>query len=574
MEGDAGSDRGRSPGGCGHGPAAGGEGVASNASPARVQSAQKHTATGHTVVATAFPSATDAALQTLQAGGNAVDAAVAAAWALAVCEPSSSGLGGQTTLLVWFSDGKAIVIDGHSYAPAAVSRRGITKRQQRQGYLAATIPSTPATLGYVQKRYGRLPAARVLDPAIRLAEEGYRITRLQRRQLQWCRESLRASPSACQLFLRNGRPFRVDDIFRQKELAATLRRLASHGVEDFYRGEIARAVADDMRRHDGLITQEDLAACSLPIERAPLSIYYRGHQVASIPPAGGGLQVLLALKLLEQFASGDLAAETDRWYEIVAEATCAVFRERDRWPAHPRDLTPSLVRWLLSDERAQEIAVGLWDHGQSGANAGNREEAGETSHLCTADRWGNVVTLTQSIQSLFGAKVANRELGFLYNSYLCTCPRHRHPYQLDSRCVPRSNAAPTLVLTQESSFPQHGGSEGSRQWRPLLALGAAGSRRITSAILQVISAVIDRGLSVTAAVAAPRVHAALSREVWVEQPLATAAFLERIQGRFGGVRIRARHSCAMGAVQAIQFEADGTATGAADPRREGTANGV
>lgn len=195
-----------------------------------------------------------------------------------------------------------------------------------------------------------------MEPAIRLAEDGYAITKLQRRQMNWCLRDLVASSAAAKLFLKKGRPFRAGDIFRQKELAATLRRLADIGVQDFYQGEIARAIAEDMKNHGGLITEKDLGDFALPVEREPLRIGYRDYQVLSIAPPGGGLQVLLGLKILEQFTLDDLLGQTEKWYALTAEVTYTVFRERDRFVVHPRDLTPSLLKWLLSDERAAEIA--------------------------------------------------------------------------------------------------------------------------------------------------------------------------------------------------------------------------
>src|SRR5262249_23212724 len=186
------------------------------------------------------------------------------------------------------------------------------------------------------------------------------------------------------------------------------------------------------------------------------------------------------------------------------------------------------------------------------------EEPGDTTHLSVCDRNGMIVLLTQSIQSLFGAKVAHRELGFLYNNYLCTCLRYPHPYALRPRCRPRSNIAPTLVLRRE-----RGGD------RPLLALGAAGSRRITSAILQVISGVIDRGLGVSDAVAAPRVHGLVGRKIWIERPAASEGLLARLRALGRDPIVRPPLAYAMGAVQALQFMTDGSVRGAADPRRDG-----
>jgi gamma-glutamyltranspeptidase/glutathione hydrolase len=525
------------------------------------------------MAATAFPSASEAAIEILRAGGNAIDAAVAAAWALAVCEPSSSGIGGQTTLLIRFADGRTLVVDGYSRAPAAASTRRVSGQQQRKGYRACTIPSTPATLEFARKGYGLMPRAKVMEPAIRLAEDGYAITRLQRRQMNWCLSDLLASSATSRLFLQDGRPFRVGETFRQKELGATLRRLAEFGVEDFYQGQVTRAIAEDMRQNDGLITEKDLADYKGPVECEALTVRYRDYQVVSVPPPGGGLQVLLGLKILEQLASCEPVQQTDKWYEALAEVTHAVFRQRDRFVVHPGDMTASLVKWLVSDERALEIAGRIQADCSQIAGGTDTEEPGETTHLCTVDGMGNAVSLTQSIQSLFGAKVANSQLGFLYNNYLCTCKRRRHPYQLGSGCIPQSNIAPTFVL--RDGLCGEAGSRGEIRFggEPLLVLGAAGSRRITSAILHVISGVIDCGLSLEEAVSLPRVHGLRSRKVYIERPAATESLLRRMEKRFREVTIKAAHSYSMGGVQAIQFGRDRTLVGVADPRRDGAAAG-
>lgn len=512
-------------------------------------------------------------MEILRAGGNAIDAAVAAAWALAVCEPSGSGLGGQTIMLIRLANGRCTIIDGHSYAPKGVSVEKLTRAEQKKGYGACTIPSTAATLGFAQQRYGVLTLEKVMEPAIRLAEEGYTMTKLQRRQLNWCRRDLQKNPAAARLFLNNGSAFKVGDTFRQETLATTLRRLARHGTEDFYHGQIAQLIADDMKQHGGLITAEDLSRCVLPVERQPISADYGEYNVLTVPPPAGGLQLLSGLKIIEQLSCDGRLRDIESWYQAVAEAIYTVFRERKRFAIQPRDFTDSLYRWLLSEERAgnfsSEIRVGR----PPLAVGTSTEEPGETTHLCTADDRGNVVSLTQSIQSLFGAKVANGRLGFLYNNYLTTCPRRPHPYQLASHCTPRSNAAPTLVLTGGSSHASAsaGSPQGTR--RPVLALGAAGSRRITSAILQVIYNVVDREMALDEAMASPRVHALQSRRLYIERAAVTESLLKALEGRFRKVIIKPVRSYTMGAVQAIAFKEDGTLTGAADPRRDGTASG-
>jgi gamma-glutamyltranspeptidase/glutathione hydrolase len=489
----------------------------------------------HGAVATAHPAATEAGVRAMAAGGNAVDAAVAAAWALGVCEPSGSGLGGQTIMTLRRSSGRVIVIDGHSRAPAAVSKTSVTRAQQRYGYRATTVPTTPLTLGHAQARFGRLALSDALEAAISLAEEGYEITRLQSRQLRWCAGRLLATPAAA-AFLRHGRGYRAGERFRQPKLAACLRRLAEHGVQDFYHGEIARAIARDMRRHGGLLELSDLARVSPPAERDPISARIRGHLILSAPAPAGGPQLLHALGILGAADRQTWPDDPNRWYADVAAAVHAAFRERERRHRSAATNSPSP---------------------QLGLAGVGTEHAGETTHLCAADADGNVVSLTQSIQSLFGAKVTNEKYGFLYNNYLSTCPRrHRHQHHLAPDCAARSNAAPTLVMSADGRHPR-------------LVVGAAGSRRIISSIVQVTSGVLDLELSVHDALALARVHPRLSGAAWLERPAASRPLLERLRMQYGGVQIRQAHSYSMGAAQALEFTAGSVIDAAADPRRDG-----
>jgi len=511
--------------------------------------------------ATAFPLATDAALSTLQTGGNAVDAAVAAAWTLSVCEPSASGLGGQSTLLIHRSDGTTFIIDGHSYAPSGVSIDTVNERQQRVGHRACTVPSTPATLEYAQRKYGALSRAAVFEPAIQAAEEGYAITPLQHRQAGWFGRQMRVSAGIAKLFLVNGAPPPVGHIFRQPELARTLRRLATESAGDFYHGAIAQQIVDDMQRNDGLLNADDLARCSLPVEREPLETSYRGMRVLSAPSPGGGRNLLFALKLIEQLLLGTMdAARAVNWHEAIALASYCAFHQRDLKAIESAN--DDAGEELPGDADILQLVKQL-SEASCFPQRYDDEGPGDTTHLTVADAQGNVVALTQSIQSVFGAKVAHPELGFVYNNYLWTCPRDPHPNQLAPGCIPRSNASPTIILEK-------------RQGRstPVMALGAAGSRRITSALIQAISHVLDRGLTINEAIAAPRLHGLASGKVWLEEEIATPEILGRLQKRFSELQVKRSRSFGMGCVQGLQWLPDGLIVAAADPRRDGTGAAV
>jgi len=514
----------------------------------------------HSAVSTGHPVATQAALEILRDGGNAVDAAVAAAWSLSVCEPSASGLGGQTTVLMYRPGDSPRVFDGHSYAPRAVSMSTVTRAEQLTGYRACVIPSTVATLWHVHRRYGCLPPDRVMAAAIRIAEDGYEVSPLLQRQLRYTFRILSLSAAMCGLFLPGGRVPDVGCRLRHPALAATLRRLLVAGESDFYRGALAREIVDDMARHRGLLDAEDLSALTMPVERAALVGSYHGYRVVTAPPPAGGLQLLLGLKVLEHLERDYSVVSPELWRARLAQATYLVFREREL-----RDRTfdelPSEINQTLQDNWAAAMARTCGK--QPPAPNHTAEEPGDTTHVSVVDAAGTVVTLTQSIQSVFGAKVANAQLGFVYNNYLKACPRTRHRRQLASGCLPRSNVAPTIVF-----------GRGSQHDQPVLALGAAGSRRITSALLHVITGVLDRGLGLRDAISAPRVHALTSGKAWIERPAATTELLAELEGLSLRPSVKRPLDFAMGSVQAIHILRDGRIDAAADPRRDGTADGV
>jgi len=273
--------------------------------------------------------------------------------------------------------------------------------------------------------------------------------------------------------------------------------------------------------------------------------------------------LLLALKVLEQLSVAEMAADPAAWYVVMAEIARAAFRQRDHLTVPASRLTPAYYEWLFSEDRMRKIAESVRSMPAKLAERPDPEGPGDTTHLSAIDGEGCVVSLTQSIQSVYGAKVACGNLGFLYNNYLCTLPRRGRPYRLQGGCTPRSNAAPAIILTGESA------GSGS-----VLALGSAGSRRIISSLLQAISRVVDHGLTPAEAVRLPRIHATLGGRVHVEIPAAGEPLLRQLEGRFREVKIRAAWSFFMGAVHAVERRDDGTFAGAADPRRDGTAQAL
>jgi len=503
------------------------------------------------MISTAHFSATKVGVKILEAGGNAVDAAVAAAFALGVCEPQASGLGGQTMMLIYMSrENKLVAVDGSSRAPCRALRDNFrTSSLRRIGWEAATVPTTPAVLGYVLERYGAFKFEQVLSPAIALAEEGYPITELQRK-LQRRELKSFARGNAGRIFLRNGsRPFPTGHLFRQPVLARTLARLAQEGMEEFYLGEIARTICRDMEANGGLIRADDLARIPYPIERETLATRFRNMMVHTMPPPGAGRTLIEMINILRKFPKAERNPDTPEGAILLAEIIRRAQLDRRDRPFDPNFYPQVQDQRMLSQEYSKLISDQI---------KSRIKTTGETTHLSVMDREGNVVALTQSIERIYGAKVMSPELGFLYNNYMCAFEYDdiSHPYYMVPNGVPWASVAPTIIF---------------RNKRPWIAVGSPGSERITSAILQVLIR-LERQ-SPFDAVAAPRIHCSFDGKVSLEAAYLRDDIPDALRKRGFSVDIREPMSFYLGCVQLV-LNKEGEFIGVADPRRDGAALGA
>ncbi len=510
---------------------------------------QRYAASRGGMVATQHYRATEAGVHMLEGGGNAIDAAVAAAFALGVCEPAASGLGGQTMMLIYLAEpGRTFALDGSSRAPNRALPGGPPREDRLLGYTAPTVPSTPAALAYAVKQYGKRKLPDVLAPAIALAEEGYEITELQHSLTRRYLKALRSGPAG-ELFLRDGeKPYAVGSVFRQPELAGTLRRISRHGIEDFYQGRIASQIHRDMVQNGGLIRKDDLAQIPWPIERRPVVCRFAGMRVMTFPPPGAGRTLAEMLTILSQFPPRRWHFDTPRGalrlIEIIRRAN---IDRRDR-PFDPNYYPQVQDRKMLSEEYARLVARQVKQRIKS---------RGETTHLSVMDAEGNVVALTQSIERVFGSCMLHSKLGFLYNNYMSAFEYEdiSHPYYLRPNAVPWASVAPTIIF---------------RRRRPWVAIGSPGSDRIASSILQVL--VRLQAQNPLDAVSAPRLHCSIRGEVAIESSRMRDDIPEALR-RYGFlVDERDPFSFYLGCVQLVQREKT-LFKGAADPRRDGSAGG-
>jgi gamma-glutamyltranspeptidase/glutathione hydrolase len=426
------------------------------------------------VVATADPLATQAGVRMLELGGNAVDAAVAAAFALSVVDPSMSGIGGRAVLLLRTADGRFHGIDGATQVPKSYGPND--KEVPEFGYGTIGVPGALAAYSKALKEFGTLPLHLVLQPAIEFAEKGIILP------FSRVDEGLIEFPGSRENFLRpDGSPFLVGQHFVQKELASTLRHIAEQGVEVFYKGEIAEAIVRDMQENGGFVSSSDLANYQAKTLRI-VNGNYRGFKLVGTGSPPSGYMLIEALHIMEHF---DLQTiDTAGWSILLCRALKMARHDRDTLPGTPEFRETQMVSKALAADRARELSlIKPIEHISPATDDG---EPTHTSHLSVVDGDGMIVVMSQSLGPAFGSRVVTPGLGFLYAK---TINRNK-AYIPGSR--PRLSQSPFMVL---------------KNGEPYLALGAAGGQRIPSAILNVVSRLIDRGDDIADAIRNPRVHA-------------------------------------------------------------------
>ena len=530
------------------------------------------------MVATAHPLATNAAREVLILGGNAADAAVAAGFTLAVVEPSMSNLGGRTQILVRSPDGRYQGYNGMTEVPASYER---PDEPVSQGYGTIATPGVVAGLARLHAEHGSLPWSALLKEPERLAREGFELLPGAAERHAEGLDRFKDDPGFQQVFIEaDGTAYDAGDLVRQPALARTIARLAEAGAGDFYVGQIAQQIVADMAAHGGYITSDDLAAYRV-LDARYVTTNYRGYDIHSLAaPAGGGL-VVKAINILENI---DMAALTEaQWAAVMNQALAITINSMADDRAELDLVRVTDKAWAAQQAAAIRIPPALpaanavmpplenahlrssttdW----SGALYG--PDSHHTSHFTITDCDGRVVSITQTVGPLFGAKVITPELGFVYaatmGSYLSTADQAP-----GSR--PRTTIAPTVV---------------TRDGNVVLALGAAGGIRILSAIVQTISRHIDQQHNAATAVALPRVHPVrgeteageritylnkMNIELTPERGWASAVPEELARAGFELTPVE-RHA-AFGRVHLVARDGDKW-QGVADPDWEGSASGA
>ncbi|MEL4428797.1 gamma-glutamyltransferase [Shewanella mangrovisoli] len=528
----------------------------------------------HGMVASQETLASRTGIEILKQGGNAVDAAVAVAFSLAVTLPRAGNIGGGGFMLVHLAkENKTIAIDYREMAPSKAKKDifldengdAVTKLSREHG-LAVGVPGTVMGMSLALEKYGTMTMAQVTAPAIKMAQEGISVTPdlavslagLKRRMSQW--------PSTAAIFYKaDGSDYQVDDILKQPELAHSLQLIAEKGTKGFYEGETAEKLVKAVQDAGGIMTLADLQHYKA-VEREPVRGQYRGYEVVSMPPpSSGGVHIIEMLNVLQQFPIDQFGHNTAQTIHVMAETMKHAYADRSEYLGDP-DFYKVPVKQLTNKDYAQKIASQIALNKTTPSTEikpGNLApyESDQTTHFSVVDKWGNAVSNTYTLNFSYGSGLVAKGTGILLNNEMddfSAKPGTPNGYGLvggDANAVegnkrPLSSMSPTIVM---------------KDGKPFLVTGSPGGSRIITTTLQIIMNVIDHGLNIAEASNAARVH-----HQWLPDELRVESSLNRdtislLEAKGHKVKVQS----AMGSTQSIMVTEQGI-FGATDPRHSGS----
>lgn len=537
-----------------------------------------NTATGDQVIATVQPIATDAGIRAYRDGGNAVDAAVAAALMLGVVDQHNSGLGGGCFILIRCANGDLVAIDGRETAPAAATRDMYVREGKaraelsRHGPLAAGVPGALAAYDLAIKYFGKLKLPQLLEPCANVAADGFAVDRVYARNLRQTADFLRQfQGSRLALLKPNGQPYQEGEMLKQPDLARSYRAIARGGTDWFYRGTFAEQVTAWMADHGGILSMSDFAQYRAKF-RQPVTSTYRGNTIVGFPPpSSGGVHVAQVLNILEPFNVQEIYnTNPTRFRHIAAEAMKLAFADRAHWLGDadfadvPRGLAHKEYAGQLSHRINSDKVSQVRRHGTP-PNATTDLFGKHTTHIAAADSEGNWVAITATVNTSLGCKVVVPGTGIVLNNQMddfSAQPGVPNVFGLigaENNAIepgkrPLSSMSPTIVL---------------RDGKPVMTVGAAGGPKIITQVILAITRHLDLGMSIDEAIAAKRFHHQWSPDrLFVEESFTETDATSL--ARFGHKIERREH---VGVTQAIINDGQ-TLTAVNDPRVPGKAAGL
>jgi gamma-glutamyltranspeptidase / glutathione hydrolase len=507
--------------------------------PAADAASERPVAAEHGMVASAQHLATEVGVDVLKRGGNAIDAAVAVGYALAVVYPAAGNLGGGGFMMVRFSDGRQTFLDFREKAPGSASRDmyldkdgNVIKDVTTTGWLAVGIPGTVAGLEYAREKYGTMTRAALIGPAIKLAEVGFALEQGDVDMLASATADLKKFPATADIFLDKGQPFSTGQRLVQPDLADTLRLIRELGVDGFYKGKTAAAIVEASRAGGGIIDSEDLERYKIR-ELAPVECDYRFYHVISAPPpASGGVAICEMLNILEGYPLRELGWGSAQALHYEIEAMRHAFADRYSLIGDP-DFVDDPIRTLTDKGYAAKIRNEIKPD-RAGLSSEIRQgvaphEGSNTTHFSIIDDAGNAVSMTYTLNDWFGAKVVATGTGVLMNDEMddfTPNPGVANTYgsirgnanAIAPGKTPLSSMSPTIV---------------TRDGKPVLILGTPGGSRIITTVLQTILNVVDFQMNIQEAVDAPRIHHQWLPDMTKTEPYALSSDTRRIMESMG-----------------------------------------
>ena len=523
------------------------------------------------VVSSSSAIASAAGIEILKKGGNAVDAAIATAFAMAVTWPTAGNIGGGGFLIYHGADGAATAFDFREKAPLASTKtmyldedENIRDNSNHDGILAVGVPGTVAGMELAHQRFGSLAWEELLQPAIDLARDGMTISwtlhdAFKRRKSWWDQY-----PSSAKVFLKaDGTFYEPGDSWKQPDLAATLERIQKDGKDGFYKGKTARLIADFMEKNGGIITLEDLEKYRA-IEREPIRGSYRGYEIVSMsPPSSGGVAMVHMLNILEGFDLGEIGHNSALYLHLLTEAMRRAYADRANFLGDP-DFNEDLpVATLTSKEHATaQRATIIMDHASASdpAKFAQLYESEETTHFSVVDKDGNMVSMTYTLERGFGTKAVVEGAGFLLNNEMGDF-NARPGVTLDDGTI-GTNA--NQIRPEQRMLSSMSPTVVAKDGVPLFATGTPGGRTIINTTLQTILNVIDHKMNIAEALSAGRIHHQWLPDVTrIETRMFSADTLRLYEDRGHIIR----NSSGIGSAMAVYRDPEtGVLSGAADPR--------
>ena len=516
------------------------------------------------------------AAEILAGGGNAIDAGAALGFALAVTLPRAGNIGGGGFMLVHIAElDKTIAIDFRETAPASADRdmffdangNVVLDETYRFSHKSSAVPGSVAGLAHIVQEYGTMSLAEVLEPAIRLARDGIKVTYDLAADLARS-QRLKNNPASLRKFYKpDGSNYEVGELFKQPDLAWTLSEIAEHGVNAFYSGSVAKKIVADMEAHNGLITMEDLADYKV-LEREPVRSTYRGYTIEAMPaPSSGGTHVIQMLNILENFPLAKMGPESSDALHVMAEAMKFSYADRSKYLGDP-DFVEVPTETLISKAYAKDLAKRIsMERALSSdqVEPGNLAiyESDETTHYSVVDDEGNMVGNTYTLMFSFGSGVVIEGTGILMNNNMgnftlrSDIPDAFGLMGSENNLIspnrrPVSSMSPVLV---------------SRDGAPLLMTGSPGGSKIISANMQMILNVVEFGMNIADAAVAPRIHHQWKPEVLEIESGISPDTVSRLIDKGHNINFSQR-SAGMGSLQTVMWR-DGLFYGYSDPRRPG-----